>query len=299
MTSTEALNLTADGRLTIGIIGLGMLGMPVAENLLADGHRVVGYRRHAMNDLIAAGGDSAGSPREVAEMSELVLLCLPDLSALHDVVSGPNGLCEGLRPGSIVVELGTFPIADKLCAREALREVGVELIDAPVSGTPGMVRARRAVVMASGSPEAIWAAKPGLDGVGITRSVGEFGNGSKLKYVANTLVAIHTAAAAEVISLAESIGLDATLTIETVNAGAGSSKMFEIRAPWMAARDFVPSKGSVSVLRKDISVISKVAADANASMPMLAAARALYDRAAADGRSDHDIATLIEVMKGD
>src|SRR5699024_10630619 len=125
-----------------------------------------GYRRHNLEDFAAFGGTAATSSAAVAEVCSLILLCLPDAEALHEVVSGPRGLCESIKPGTIVVDLGTCPVSDKEQARVALAECGAELIDAPVSGTPEMVEKRDAIVMASGPKNTVDKSRPGIEGVG-------------------------------------------------------------------------------------------------------------------------------------
>lgn len=298
MTSHNELAPDFVDNASIGMIGLGKLGMPIAENLIRDGYQVIGYRRHQdlLHLLMEAGGHAVTSAAEVAARCRVILLCLPDADALHSVISGQNGIADNAESGSVVVDLGTFPIDQKRQARERLAATGVELIDAPVSGTPGMAQAQRAAVMASGPSTIIERIKPILETVGPMFNVGEFGNGIKMKCIANYLVSINTAATAEALALAKLAGLEIEKTIEVIGAGAGTSKMFEIRAPWMARGEFEPANGSVAVMQKDLSVIEQLATESHAGTRLLKAACSLYDDAAQQGKGEHDIATLIDVV---
>ena len=126
---------------TIGFVGVGKIGMPISENLIKSGHRVVGYRRHSLAEFEKIGGVPARSAAEVGAQADIVLSCLPSTEALDEVVHGPHGLIQSARPGQIVVELGSHPVPDKQRQIAPLKEKGAIFIDGEVSGTPGMVSA--------------------------------------------------------------------------------------------------------------------------------------------------------------
>lgn len=279
----------------IGVVGLGRIGGVVAANLVADGHEVLGYRRGSMDELVAAGGRPAGSVVELARECDVALSCLPTVSALEEVTVA---VAEGARPGGVLVDLSTFGLDAKYAARGRLAAAGVAMLDAPVSGTPAMVRDRRGVVMASGDPEAFARVEGLLGALGAARFVGPFGTGSKLKYVANTLIAIHTAAAAEAIALARATELEPELLIDLLGASAAGSAMLQARGALMARGDgFRPAGGSVAMLRKDLESIREVCGQAGARTPMLDAATALYDEADRRGLGEDDIAVLVTLLE--
>jgi 3-hydroxyisobutyrate dehydrogenase-like beta-hydroxyacid dehydrogenase len=139
---------------TIGFVGVGKIGMPISENLIKSGHRVVGYRRHSLEEFEKIGGVAARSAADVGAQADIVLSCLPSSEALDEVINGPQGLIHSARPGQIVVELGSHPVPDKKRQIAPLGAKGVAFIDGEVSGTPGMVSARKAVIYLAGDAAA-------------------------------------------------------------------------------------------------------------------------------------------------
>ncbi len=278
----------------IGVVGLGRIGGALAANLAADGHQVLGYRRGSMDELVAAGGRPARSVVELAQECDVAFSCLPTVSALEEVTAA---LARGARQGGVLVELSTFELSAKHAARDRLTAAGVEMLDAPVSGTPAMVRDRRGVVMASGDPDTFARVAGLLGALGAARFVGPFGTGSKLKYVANTLIAIHNAAAAEAIALARATELEPGLLIDLLGASAAGSTMLQARGALMArGNGFRPAGGSVAMLRKDLETIQEVRRQVGARTPMLDAAAALYDEADRRGLGEDDIAVLVTLF---
>ena len=130
---------------TVGLVGVRKIGLPIAENLIKSGYRVVGYRRSSLAAFEKIGGIAAGSPAEIGAQADVVFSCLPSSQALEDVVQGPNGLVTSARTGQIIVELGSHPVPDKQRHVAPLAAKGASFLDGEVSGTPGMVLARRAV----------------------------------------------------------------------------------------------------------------------------------------------------------
>ena len=139
---------------TVGLIGVGKIGLPIAENLIKSGYRVLGYRRSSMAEFEKIGGVAARSPAEIGAQTDIVLTCLPSAEALDEVVQGKNGLVHSARPGQIVVELGSHLVPDKERQIAPLAAKGAIFLDGEVGGTPGMVRARKAVVYLAGDAEA-------------------------------------------------------------------------------------------------------------------------------------------------
>src|SRR5258708_29607231 len=131
---------------TVGLIGVGKIGLPIGENLIKSGYRVVGYRRSSLAEFEKIGGIAGRSSANVGAQADIVFSCLPSAEALEDVVQGPNGLIKSARAGQIIVELGSYPVPDKECYVAPLAAHGAIFLDGEGSGTPGMVAARKAVV---------------------------------------------------------------------------------------------------------------------------------------------------------
>ncbi|MEO7733175.1 MAG: NAD(P)-binding domain-containing protein, partial [Kofleriaceae bacterium] len=218
---------------TLGMVGLGRTGLPIAHNLIARGHEVIGYRRSASTELVRAGGRAASHPRELAA-ADVILSVLPSASALDDVMHGAHGLLAALEPRHTVIELSSYPLAVKERYRALLAERGATLLDGEISGTPAMTAARASVFMLAGERASCEAALAICrDATDHAMYAGAFGAATKLKLVANLLVAVHTVAAAEALLLVERAGLDVALAIDVLGLGAGSSTMFRARAPSM------------------------------------------------------------------
>ncbi len=282
---------------SVGVIGLGRMAMPIAKLLLAGGTRVVGYRRSAMTDFASFGGIAKASPAEVAADCDFVISCLPSPEALDDVVTGPRGLIHGVQAGQIVLELGTYAFAVKERQRVALAEKGAIFIDGEISGTPGMVAERKSSVFISGDAEACKTAGDVVKGfTNVCTYFGAFGSSIKVKLIANLLVTLHVAAAAEAMALARKTGMDLGQVIDAVASGAGSSRQFVIRAPWMAERKFSPAQGPVTTLAHYFEPIRAMAAELDVATPMLDRAVALYETALAQGKSELDVACLVDVV---
>ncbi len=231
---------------TVGFVGVGKIGLPISENLIKSGYRVLGYRRGSLADFEKLGGVPARSPAEIGAQAEIVFSCLPSSQALDDVVHGPNGLAKSARPGQIIVELGSHPVPDKERHVATLAAKGAAFLDGEVSGTPGMVAARKAVIYLAGDKDACAKAERVVGGFADScLYFGPFGAASRVKLVNNLLVAINIAATAEAMALGLKAGVDVDLMIKAIATGSGGSTQFGIRAPWMAQRRFLPAQGTV------------------------------------------------------
>ena len=283
---------------TVGVIGVGRIGLPVSENLIKSGYRVLGYRRGSLADFEKVGGVVAKSPADVGEQCNVVLSLVPTAKAMDEVIEGPKGLIHSARPGQIVVELGSHQVPDKESHVATLAKKGVAYIDGEVSGTPGMVSARKAVIYLGGDAEACKKIEPVVKGFAdMCLYFGPFGAASKVKLVNNLLVAIHIAAAAEAMALGLKAGIDPDLLIKAVTSGSGGSTQFGIRAPWMAQRKFTPVQGSASLLAHYFDLIGDWADRTSTATPMLDRAIEVYQRCIEMGLGDqHDIAVMVDVI---
>jgi putative dehydrogenase len=282
---------------TVGLVGLGKIGLPIAENLIKSGYRVLGYRRSEMAEFEKIGGVPAKSPADVGAQAEVVLSCLPSSEALEDVVQGPNGLVRSARQGQIIVELGSHPLPVKERQIGALAAKGAVFLDGEVSGTPGMVSARKAVIYLGGDAEACKKVQPVINGFADTCiTFGPFGAASKVKLVNNLLVAVHIAAAAEAMALGLKAGVDVELMIKAIAGGSGGSTQFGIRAPWMAQRRFLPAQGTAPALAHYFDMIGDFAENVGTATPMLDRAVELYQRCIEMGFGEHDVAVMVDVI---
>ena len=282
---------------TVGLIGIGKIGLPVADNLIKSGYRVVGYRRSSLDEFAKIGGVPARSAADVGAQADVVLTCLPSTEALDDVVHGAGGLIHSARPGQIVAELGSHPVHDKKRQIALLAKRGVTFIDGEVSGTPGMVAARKAVVYLAGDAHAC--KKLEVVVAGFTDSClyfGEFGAASRVKLINNLLVAINIAATAEAMVLGLKAGVDVPLMIKAIATGSGGSTQFAIRAPWMAERRFTPVQGSAGTLAHYFDMIADFAASVGVATPLLDCVVPLYRRCVEMGLGDKDVAVMVDVL---
>jgi putative dehydrogenase len=285
----------------VGMVGLGIMGTALSRNMMATGLSVVGYdiEDEAMARFEDGGGIRAGSPGEAAGCAPIVLLSLPSITALREVVAD---ISASGSPGCIIVECGTLPINEKQAAHDTLARKGITLLDCPLSGTGAQAAVRDLVVFASGELAAVQTCQPVLDAIARqTQYLGEFGNGMKMKLVANLLVSIHNAATAEAIVLARKAGLDARTTYEVLGASAASSRMFEVRGSMMVERVYEPATMKLDVWRKDLELITAFATDLDCPTPLFSASEALYARTHGKDMGALDTAcinTVLEEMAG-
>ena len=284
-------------QLAVGMIGLGIMGSAMSANLARAGFRVVGYdiapRRRA--ELGRSGGTAARSSREVAKRANIVITSLPSADALAQVAVE---LAQSASRGTIVVETSTLPIPAKEAARNVLARRGVILLDCPLSGTGAQARVKDLIIYVSGDRAAYRKAAPVMEG--FTRAnyyVGSFGDGSKMKFVANLLVAIHNVAAAEAMVLAMKAGLDPALVLKVVSDGAGSSRMFQVRGPMMVKGDYSEATMKNEVWQKDMTIIGDFARSLDCPTPLFAASAPTYNAAMAMGLAKEDAGAVCAVLE--
>lgn len=284
---------------TVGVVGLGAMGGAIAANLVARGFAVVGCDpdRARLEAARERGVEAAAGAAELAARVDVAILSLPSAAAFEAVAVAADGLAAGARPGLIAIEASTLPIALKERGRQALAEHGVVLLDCPLSGTGDQAVTGDLAVFASGEEEAVRDCAPVFDGFARSHHyIGAFGAGSKMKFVANHLVALHNVAAAEALLLAEAAGLDPRQTLEVIADSAGTSRMFEQRVPKMIARDY-SSGVRATVFRKDLDAIAAFAGSLGVPLPMLSAAVPLFLALVASGRGEEDTAAVFEVLR--
>jgi 3-hydroxyisobutyrate dehydrogenase-like beta-hydroxyacid dehydrogenase len=279
------------------VIGLGIMGGAFARNLVIAGWRVVGYdpnparRREARR----AGVDLANNAAEVASAVPIILTSLPKPQALTETV---QEIAAAKLKGKVVVEMSTFTISDKEKAARTLHRAGHVMIDCPVSGTGSQAKNRDLVFYASGNAKTIARLRPVLMAFGRNVfNVGEFGNGSRMKYVANLLVAINNVAAAEAMVLGMKAGLNPGMIVDLVRAGAGNSRVFELRAPMMAKGRYDDVTMKISVWDKDMQVIGDYARKIRVPTPIFNATKGIYLKAMKSGLGSRDTAAVCAVLE--
>ena len=283
---------------TVGVIGLGKIGTPIAENLLKSGFRVLGYRRSPTPELEQIGMARATSPRQIGAEVDVVLSCLPSIAALDEAMSGPEGLLKTARPGQIVAELGSYKVEDKDRHRKAFEAKGAKFLDGELSGTPGMVAVRKGVVFLAGDKEAAHAIEPVVKGFADSwYYFGPFGAATRVKLINNLLVAIHIAAAAEAMSLAIKADVDVPTMIKAISQGSGGSSSFAMRAPAMAERRFMPPQGTAEALEHYLVEAKEMAAGLGRATPLLDCAATLYQRAIEQGLGQQDVAVMVKILE--
>ena len=270
------------------------MGSAMPANLTKAGYQVHGYdivpaRRAALKK---AGGTPQASIARVERAAEVLITSLPSADALHAVAA------ELGAKGCVVMETSTLPIEEKQRARDALAKKGIVLLDCPLSGTGAQARAKDLVIYASGERKAYARAQPFMPGFSRAHHyLGEFGNGSKMKFVANLMVAIHNVSAAEAFVLGMKAGL-APQTIYKVQAeSAGTSRMFQVRGPMMVAGRYGEATMKNELWQKDMKIIGEFAATLGVPTPLFNASAAIYNAAMAQGYGKEDTAAVCAVLE--
>jgi L-threonate 2-dehydrogenase len=281
----------------VGIVGLGIMGGAFARNLVAAGWRVAGYdvdasRRRA---IARAGVEIAPDAKALAAEVKTIITSLPKPAALDATVTA---ILQARVSPRVVIEASTFALDDKLRAERALRKAGHVLLDCPVSGTGAQAKTKDLVIYASGERKAIRALRPLFAGFArAVHDLGAFGNGSRMKYVANLLVAINNVASAEAMVLGLKAGLDAQTVFDMVRSGAANSRVFELRAPMMVRDRYDDASMKISVWQKDMAVIGEFAHSLRCPTPMFDATVPIYERALRGGHAAHDTAAVCAVLE--
>ncbi len=286
---------------TVGVIGLGIMGGMMAEALCAAGYKVVGYDpvAAARARLKKAGGRPLASATAVAAAADIVITSLAKASVLEDVVKHIAAAKRGAKQAPlIVIETSTLTMDDKSRAQAALAKVGAKTLDCPISGTAVRMKEGGWTIFASGPQAAFKTAKPVLDV--FTKNVqyvGAYGNGTKMKYIANHLVAIYNVAVAESMTFARKMGLNAEQTWALFkDSPVLGNGIYKLRGKLMVQQNYLPATMKVEVWQKDMQVIGDMAKSVDCPLPLFTTCAPVYTTAMAQGLSQQDTASVCEVL---
>jgi L-threonate 2-dehydrogenase len=282
---------------SVGVIGLGIMGGSFAKNLAAGGWHVIGYDISAArrSEAKRAGVEIATNAADVVAKVATVITSLPKPQALIETA---RAIVAAKLPPKTIVEMSTFNIEDKEKAEKTLRKAGHVMLDTPVSGTGSQAKTRDLVFYASGDTKTIKRIRPMLEAFGRrVYDVGTFGNGSRMKYVANLLVAINNVASAEAMVLGMKAGLDPQMIFDLIQAGAGNSRVFELRVPMMVKNNYDDVTMKIDVWDKDMRVIGDYARKIRVPTPMFDASKPIYIKAMKSGRGAQDTAAVCAVLE--
>ena len=288
----------------VGFVGLGLMGRPMARNLVRAGYDLVVYNRSRgkVEELVSEGAEAAESPRETAENSDIVFTMLPGPPEVRKIVAGENGLLQGAREGSLLVDMST---SSPILARElalVAREQGVRMLDAPVSGGDVGAIEGTLSIMVGGEEEHFERAKPLFEVMGNTIvHVGESGAGQTLKACNQIVVALVIEAVSEALVLGEKAGVDPAKMIEVLSGGLAGTSVMEVKAEKFLSRDFEPG-GKVESHHKDLGIALEAGRMHGVPLPVTAIVGQMFEVLMAKGRCGWDqsaLLTLIEEWTGD
>ena len=283
---------------SVGFVGIGRMGLPIARHLLQAGVPVLGYKRSSLQEFVAAGGEAMASPAEVFARARVVFTCLPDDAAIETVINGPYGFLSSNARDRIVVDFSTTRLAARMRFGELLRAGGSTMLDCPISGIPPVVERRKAVFLVSGDQAAFDAVERFLRIMSENVIyLGPFGFGTKAKYIANYLLTVHVAAAAEALAMAERSGLDVAQALETFSQGAGGSFQLTQRGARMVSGMYRPAPATLSDLTRDLGFIGEFAESVGLQSTLLATATSLVSRTIDLGFGDCDPAAVLEAVR--
>jgi 3-hydroxyisobutyrate dehydrogenase-like beta-hydroxyacid dehydrogenase len=284
----------------VGFLGLGTMGAPMAANLARRGHEVVAWNRtRARADALAASDPAirvADTPAAAARDAEIVFTMLADPPALEAVVAGPEGVLDGARPGTLLVDLSTVDPATIRALAERAAARGVTLLDAPVSGSRKPAVDGTLLLMAGGDARDVERARPALEAMGRVLHVGPRGAGAATKLVLNGLGAHMMVGYAASLVLAARLGLDPERTAQVIQSGAFSSPLYAIKTAKILDRDFAPDF-SLALMLKDQDLVLATAAAAGVELPTLEAIRAQVARAVAAGLGELDLCAVVRLFE--
>lgn len=284
---------------TVGFVGLGIMGGPMAANLVKAGFDVVGYNRSRgkVDRLMAAGGRGAATPAEAVRDRDVLISILPDSPDVEQFALGDDGALALARPGAVYIDMSTVRPATAVALSEAGRARGIGVLDAPVSGGERGAIEGTLSIMVGGSPDDVAAARPVLEAMGTTIvHVGKAGAGQTVKAANQLLTAVTVQAVAEAVVFLEAHGVDPTVAIKALAGGLAGSAVLDRRGPSMVRRDFTPGF-RCALHHKDLGILTSAARDAGVAIPLGALAAQLMGALVAQGQGDLDNTALLRLVE--
>jgi len=288
---------TLQGQKT-GFIGLGLMGKPMARNLANAGADLIVHNRSSasIDELVSEGMAAGGSPSGTAQGADIIIMMLPDTPTVEKILLGENGVLVGLKPGSLVIDMGTTKVPVTRAFAKAVEDKGCDYLDAPVSG--GTIGAENATltIMAGGTDAAFKRAHPILNVLGsrITH-IGSAGTGQVAKAANQVIVGLNIGAVAEALTLAKHAGADPAKVREALAGGFADSRILEVHGQRMIDDTFMPG-ARATVQRKDMDQALELAAELGIELPATSLSRDLYDWLIENGGADLDHAALIKAI---
>lgn len=287
------------GKENIGFIGLGVMGKPMVRNLLQAGYipRIYNRSQAAVGELAAEGASAASSPKHVAEQSDIVLTMLPDSPDVEAVVLGENGVLEGAKEGSLLIDMSTIsPVVARKIAVE-LEKAGARMLDAPVSGGDKGAIAGTLSIMVGGDSADFERATPLFEAMGKTiRHCGPIGSGQVVKACNQIVVALVIEAVSEALVLGSKAGVDPEVILQVLGGGLAQNRVMELRGPTMVSHDFAPGFKS-RLHRKDMGIILETAREFGVALPVSALVDQMFTHLVASGNGDLDHSSLLLVIE--
>lgn len=278
----------------VGFIGLGLIGKPMARNVLKAGHTLVVWNRtrDKARELVEEGAAMAGSPKEVAAKSEVVMTCVSDPAALEEVLWGPKGAIEGLQKASVLIDSSTVSPALARRAAAACAEHEAEFLDAPVTGGTWGAEKGELVFMVGGRKEVLEKVQPVLAAMGKKFfHLGGHGAGQTVKLAMNMILALQVDALAEALALVQGAGLEGERLIEVLQASMARAAVLDVKAPMILQQNYAPSF-PLRLMHKDLGLALDLANQLGVSLPATAAAREIYNAVKGATREDVDYAAV-------
>lgn len=280
----------------IGFIGLGVMGKPMSLNLIRAGYSLMVYdiNQNSVKELVEAGAGQGNSPDQIGENCEVIITMLPNSPQVEEVITGKNGVLQGAKPGSVIIDMSSIsPITAKK-VYEIAASKGVEMIDAPVSGGEPKAIDGTLSIMAGGKAEVFEETKELLLCMGASAIlIGEIGSGNICKLANQIMVALHLAAMSEAMVFAEKAGVDAEKVFQAIRGGLAGSTVLDAKIPLILERNFKPG-GPIRMHTKDLLNVRDTALEIDAPIPLTAQVMEFMKALKADGRQEDDHGGIIQ-----
>jgi 2-hydroxy-3-oxopropionate reductase len=280
----------------IGFIGLGVMGKPMSKNLIKAGYSLMVYdiNPDAIKEVVSAGAVQGSSPSQIGAECDVIITMLPNSPHVEQVVTGKNGILEGAKPGSVIIDMSSISPIVAVKLSKAAAEKGVEMIDAPVSGGEPKAKDGTLSIMVGGKEQVFESIKDILLGMGASAIlIGDIGSGNIAKLANQIMVALHLAAVSEAMVFAEKAGVDAEKVYKAIRGGLAGSIVLDAKMPLILDRNFKPG-GPIRMHTKDLLNVRDAALEFDAPIPLTTQVLEFMKALKADGKQEHDHCGIIQ-----